>query len=189
MRRIRNAFLVFLTLWIGLPWPAANAHAGLVSSTPKSGAHLKVLPTQVKLQFEEDLLSLGEAPTNVLVIRDPDGVQIDKADSSISGRFLTVRLNPSSKVGIFTANWRVVSGDGHPVEGSFQFSVTSSPTATPMVSATPSPSATLPRTAVAHEEVGFWKQYQSRILLGTLLIIAIAIWARYKMKERAGRSD
>jgi methionine-rich copper-binding protein CopC len=190
MIRSRNALLVTLIFWIGFPLPSAFAHAGLISSTPSSGAHLTALPSQVKLEFGENLLTLGDAQTNVLVVKDSNGVQVDKSDSSISGRFLSVSLNPSSKDGIFTADWRIVSVDCHPVEGSFQFSVTPSPTAAPMVSSTPSLSAT-PATAsvVTYEKAGFWKQYQPRILLGTLFIIAIIIWVRFKIRRKAGQPD
>jgi hypothetical protein len=183
MIRRRNALLVSIILWFGMPLPSAFAHAGLVSSTPESGAHLTVLPSQVKLEFGENLLTLGDAQTNVLVVNDPDGVQVDKLDSSISGRFLFVSLNPSSKDGTFTANWRIVSEDGHPVEGSFQFSVRSSPTVTPVVtpaqSATPTLSAASEVTA-EYEEASFWEQYQSRILLGVLFLAAVTIWVRFK---------
>lgn len=177
MKRIQTALLVVLILWIGSPLPSAFAHAGLVSSTPKSGARLTALPSEVKLEFGEKLLTLGDAQTNVLVVKDPDGVQIDKSDSSVSGRFLSASLDPSEKVGTFTVDWRIVSEDGHPVEGSFQFSVESSPTVTPVVS----PSPTLSQSSNAStEEINFWKKYQARILLGVLFLAAIIIWIRFK---------
>lgn len=183
MKRTRTALLVALILWIGLPLPSAFAHAGLVSSIPASGAHLTVLPSQVKLEFGENLLTLGDAQTNVLLVKDPDGVQVDQSDSLISGRFISVNLDSSSKGGTFTVDWRVVSEDGHPVEGSFQFSVASPLTATPVVS--PSPSVTASPTALTDkfaggEEISFWKQYQSRILLGVLFLVGIIIWVRFK---------
>lgn len=187
MKRTRTALLVVLILWIGLPLPLAFAHAGLVSSTPKSGARLTALPTEVKLEFGKNLLTLGDAQTNVLVVKDPDGVQIDKSDSAISGRFLSASLDPSDKGGTFTVDWRIVSEDGHPVEGSFQFLVASSPTATPVVS--PSPSVTASPTALTDkfaggDEISSWKQYQSRILLGVLFLVAIIIWIRFKKHSK-----
>lgn len=183
MKRTRTALLAVLILWIGLPLPSAFAHAGLVSSIPASGAHLTVLPSQVKLEFGEKLLTLGDAQTNVLVVKDPDGVQVDRSDSLISGRFISVNLDPSSKSGTFTVDWRVVSEDGHPVEGSFQFSVASPLTVTPVVSPSPtlSPSSTASTDEIAGgEEISFWKQYQSRILLGVVFLAAIIIWIRFK---------
>lgn len=183
MKRTRTTLLVVLILWIGLPLPSAFAHAGLISSTPGGGAHLTVLPSQVKLEFGENLLTLGDAQPNVLVVKDPDGVQIDKSDSSISGRFFFVSLNSSNKGGTFTVDWRIVSEDGHPVEGSFQFSVESSPTVTPVVSPSPtlSPSPIASTDEIADdEEISFWKQYQSRILLGIVFLAAIIIWIRFK---------
>lgn len=185
MKRTRTTLLVALILWIGLPPPSAFAHAGLISSTPESGAHLAVLPSQVELEFGENLLTLGDAQTNVLVVKDPDGIQIDKSDSTISGRFLSVRLDSNSKAGTFTVDWRIVSEDGHPVEGSFQFSVISSSTVmsvvspSPLISATPTSSARGTKEIVGEESIGFWDQYQSRILLGLLFLAAIIVWVRF----------
>ena len=183
MIRGRNGLLVALILWIGLPLPSAFAHAGLVSSTPESGAHLAVLPSQVKLEFGETLLTLGDAETNVLVVKDPDGNQVDKSDPSISGRFFSVSLNSNSKEGTFTVDWRIVSEDGHPVEGAFQFSVKTLPTVTPIVSPSPtlSPASTALTGGIADgEEISFWKRYQTRILLGVVFLTAIIIWVRFK---------
>ncbi|MDP1720534.1 MAG: copper resistance protein CopC [Candidatus Nanopelagicaceae bacterium] len=183
MKRTRTTLLVVLILWIGLPLPSAFAHAGLITSTPSSGARLTVLPSQVKLEFGENLLTLGDAQTNVLLVKDPDGVQISESDSSISGRFFFVSLNPSNKGGTFTVDWRIVSEDGHPVEGSFQFSVASPLTVTPVVSPSPtlSPSSTASTDEIAGgEEISFWNRYQSRILLGIVFLTAIIIWIRFK---------
>ncbi len=183
MIRSRVALIVTVMLWIGLSLPSAFAHAGLVSSNPKSGAYLTVLPSQVNLEFGENLLTFGDAQTNVLVVKDPDGVQVDKSDSSISGRFLSVSLNPSSKSGTFRVDWRVVSEDGHPVEGSFQFSVTLSQKVIPVISPTPLLSSTPTASAgviAADGKVGFWKQYQSRLFLGLFFLCAIIIWIRFK---------
>ncbi|MFZ2227498.1 MAG: copper resistance protein CopC [Candidatus Nanopelagicaceae bacterium] len=183
MKRSRATLLVVLALWIGLPLQSAFAHAGLISSTPGSGARLTALPSEVKLEFGENLLTLGDAQTNVLVVKDPDGVQISKSDFLILGRFLSVSLNPSNKGGTFTVDWRIVSEDGHPVEGTFQFSVKSLPTVTPTDSPSPSLSPVSPASTdgiVGGEEIGFWEQYQKWILLGVVFLTAIIIWIRFK---------
>ena len=183
MIRSRNALLLTFILWIGFPLPSAFAHAGLISSTPKSGAQLTVLPAQVELEFGENLLKLGDAQTNLLVVKDSDGIQVDKSDSSISGRFLIVSLLPSAKDGVFTANWRIVSEDGHPVEGSFQFSVTSSQKVVPAVSPTPLLSSTPTASTgviAADGKVGLWRQYRSQLFLGLFFLCAVIIWIGFK---------
>lgn len=191
MKRTQTALLVVLIFWIGTPLPLAFAHAGLVSSTPKSGARLTALPSEVTLEFGENLLTLGDAQTNVLVVKDPDGVPIDTSDSSVSGRFLSASLDPSEKGGTFTVDWRIVSEDGHSVEGSFQFPVEPSPTVTPAVSpsSTLSPSSNASSVAsfgeiTGGEETGFWKQNQSPILLGVLSLVAIISWIRFKRVKK-----
>lgn len=194
MNRNRALLLVILITWIGLPVPSAFAHTGLVSSTPGAGDRLTVLPSQVKVEFEENLLNLGDAKPNVLVVRGTDGVQVDKSDSKISGRSIFVNLYPSSAVGTFTVSWRVVSVDGHPVSGRYQFSVASRLQATPVGSASASlASAPLaPRTAetsTKKESESFWNQYESRILLASAFLVAILIWARFRVLEKTGKGQ
>lgn len=167
--------------------PAAEAHTDLVSSTPAVGAHVKSLPSQVRLEFAENLLALGSGKTNVVIVRDPQGRKIDRKNSQLNGRFLSVGIFPSTFIGYFTVSWRVVSGDGHPAEGSFKFSVGNA--------LKPSPASTLqveaPQGKVA--SLGYagsaWDRYGSRILLFIGALIAFLIWMRFKQKKLYGRKD
>jgi len=187
MNRSRATILVALILSIGIPLPSASAHDDLVTATPAKGDQLATLPAQVTLEFGENLLALGEAKTNVLIVRDANGVQIDKSDSKVSGRFLTVSLNSTDYGGTFTVSWRVVSGDGHPVEGSYQFSTPTSVAISPVVTIAPKPNTTL--EVKKEKEVSFWNRYESRILLGFTLLIALLIWMRFKFLEKGERGD
>lgn len=181
MNRNRALLLVILILWFGAPISSASAHADLVAATPGRGAHLTALPSQVKLEFEENLLSLGNAKTNIVTVTDSAGREIEKADSKLSGRFLTVSLNPAGVSGTFTVNWRVVSGDGHPVKGSYQFSVGSA------TQVAPSPIPTTGSPTDVKESL--WNQYEPRILLGIGALIALFIWARFKFLEKKSENQ
>lgn len=158
--------------------PSAQAHADLVHSNPAAGSQLKTLPTEVTVQFDDDLLVLGGAKTNVLAVRDPQGRQVDLKNSKVSGATLTVGLSPSNVTGTFTVSWRVVSGDGHPVEGTFQFAV-----GTQLVSPSPQSSAPSSKNPNVQSE-SFWSRYQTRIYLALGLILATLIWARFDRTRR-----
>lgn len=182
---MRATLLLTLILWIAIPMPPALAHADLVSAIPSKNAHLTSIPPQVRVEFGENLLILGNAQTNLLVVRDANGVQIDKSDSKVSGRFLQVSLNKTGARGTFTVSWRVVSVDGHRVEGSYQFSTPTSVVNSPAL--TPDSKASASATLNHQIKASYWKNYESRILLGTVFLIAFLIWLRFKYLENSRR--
>ena len=187
MNRMRATLLLTLILWIGIPMPTALAHVDLVSAIPNKNAHLTSIPPQVRLEFGEKLLILGKAQTNVLVVRDANGIQVDNSDSKVSGRFLTVSVNATGVGGTFTVSWRVVSVDGHPVAGSYQFSTPTAVVISPALTPDSKPSARA--NASNYLAASFWKKFESQFLLGTLFLIAFLIWVRFKYLEKGRRRD
>jgi copper transport protein len=99
---------------------AARAHAGLLSSTPAAGDTLREAPRRIVLRFTEPV----EASSSGLVLLGWDGravtlvPQRDLADVAA----FTAEL-PTVVPGGYRVQWRTLSADGHPVEGSFVFFV------------------------------------------------------------------
>lgn len=172
-----------LPILIFLPLPSAQAHAELVSSNPAIGAHLDSLPTRVEVTFDGNLLNIGSAKTNVLVVKDPKGGQIDAKNSHVSGATLSVDVNSVATNGEFTVSWRVVSGDGHPEEGSYTFAVGQA-----TVSALPTPStSTSPATSTSVQYApnkDFWTRYGSRFLLLLAATVGVVIWIGFERARR-----
>lgn len=174
-RLVRFALLATLLF---LPTPRAQAHADLVSSTPVAGARLDTLPTKIEVTFDGNLLTIGGAKTNVLMVKNPQGHQIDAKNSHVSGATLSVDLDPDTTTGQFEVSWRVVSSDGHPEEGSYLFSV-----GTTTASATPSPSESSSPVPSASSE-GPWTRYGTRLMLALAGALAIGIWVRFERARR-----
>ena len=175
MNRRGFAFALLLTFF-WTPTPSAQAHAELVTSSPQVGAYLDALPSQVAVTFDGNLLTIGGAKTNILTVTDPNGKEIDAKNSRVTGTTLTVELNPVSTVGEFVVGWRVVSGDGHPEQSSYRFTVTGSST---ISSPTPTPTPTA--TAKGQD---FWARYETSLLLIFGLILAIGIWVGFERARR-----
>lgn len=177
--RLRRALQIGLLLTLfWLPTPAAQAHAELVSSIPAVGSHVSALPSQVSVTFDGALLTLDGAKTNVLIVKDPQGSEIDAKNSNVSGATLTVGINPTAMSGKFLVSWRVVSGDGHPEEGLYQFTVGDVQSATGSSQSaieTPIPIAAGPN---------FWKRYETRLLLLLGFVLAVGIWFRFERARR-----
>lgn len=176
LSRIIQFGLVTSLLW--LPLPSAQAHADLVSSNPAVGAHLDALPTRIEVTFDGKLLTIGGAKTNVLMVRDSQGSQIDAKNSQVSGAMLNVDVKPVTTSGEFTVSWRVVSSDGHPEEGSYQFTVGQI-----TASAIPTPSgSSSPAQAASTED--FWTRYGTRLMLLLVAALAVGIWVRFERARR-----
>lgn len=165
--------LTLLILGYILLMPAAQAHTSLVSSNPAIHANLAILPSHVQVEFDENLIVLGSAKSNILQVLDAQGRNIDAGNSKTSGSILGIDLKDRSGQGTFTVSWRVVSADGHPVEGSYQFSVAAK--SQTLVPKTPTP---------VHQENSFWNRHNEQIYVSILAIIAIGIWARFEWRRR-----
>jgi methionine-rich copper-binding protein CopC len=106
--------------------PPASAHAVLVSSNPPSGATLAHPPSTVSLTFDENV----RAPAFV-VVTGPGGVRVDDGkQAQILDATVTAQLKPTAPAGAYTVDYRVVSADGHPVEGQLTYTVTTGAPAT-----------------------------------------------------------
>jgi methionine-rich copper-binding protein CopC len=175
-RQVFQVGLIASLLW--LPLPSAQAHAELVSSDPAVGAHLDSLPARVAVTFDGALLLIGGSRTNVLMVKDPQGVQIDAQNSRVSGATLSVDVNPVSISGTFTVSWRVVSGDGHPEASPYQFSVGQSVVLVPTASPNVGPSESVKNPG------DFWTRYGTRLMLLLTAAAAVGIWARFELARR-----
>jgi methionine-rich copper-binding protein CopC len=103
---------------IGLP---ALAHAQLIDAEPKANQVLSSSPTQFKLTFSDTLINLGPT-SNWLRVESAQG-ELVSADAVLNGNQLSALPLQALKPGKYQLIWRVLSEDGHPVQGSYQFTV------------------------------------------------------------------
>ncbi len=114
-RAIAGLIAAFAALAVPL---VASAHALLVSSSPKAGAHLGTAPGVVVLEFSQPL----NAQLSSATVVDPTGHRWNGAvDSSLEIRIALA----TNATGVYTVDWTSVSEiDGHKIGGqSFTFDV------------------------------------------------------------------
>ncbi|HET6763912.1 MAG TPA: copper resistance CopC family protein, partial [Longimicrobiaceae bacterium] len=99
---------------------AADAHAGLVSSSPAAGDTLRAAPRRLVLRFTEPV----EASSSGVVLLTPDGGSLTLAPrpDPTDVAALVADLPPLAPGG-YRVEWRTLSADGHPVDGTFVFYV------------------------------------------------------------------
>lgn len=182
MKRILTAGAVALALLTpgALLAPTALAHSELVSSDPADGATLDSPPTTVSFTFSEPLM-----PDFVRIIgTNPEGVTGDLPVSSVEGPTATVDWPAGAQGGTWQVSYRVVSQDGHPIEGGITFTydgpspsptgalpTSAAPTSTAPTSAAPTSAAPSPSTSPAADSSGG----SSGLLIAGLAVGAIVI--------------
>ena len=97
----------------------ASAHAGLVSSNPASRAELDAMPAEIRLTFNEDM----NRPSYVTVTA-PDGSVLAEGEGAVEGPEVVQSVDDPGQAGTYRVDYRVISADGHPVEGALEFDVT-----------------------------------------------------------------
>lgn len=106
---------------VGASAATAWAHAELSRAEPVPDSVIAQAPLQVRLQFSEAV----EATPDAIVVRGPDGARADggnaRARDDAPSR---VEASLDARVqGTYAVEWHVLSGDGHPISGSYIFSV------------------------------------------------------------------
>ena len=100
----------------------ATAHEQLVDQDPKPGQVVEAGIVEVKLSFSDDLIVLDNAAGSEIVILDEDQNPVNNGCAVVEGRSAIARAD-IDEAGAYQVGWRVVSGDGHPISGSFNFIV------------------------------------------------------------------
>lgn len=119
MRRLLIALLSFAVLVLASPFSAA--HGEIVSTFPEQYSNATPIPTQVWIQFDGNLQTLDGQAINTLEVIDSTGIAVSYGDPIIEGGKISTKVSGQSAPGVFTVNYRIVSEDGHPVEGSYTF--------------------------------------------------------------------
>jgi copper resistance protein C len=99
----------------------AFAHAQLTGSNPKANSVLFAMPSQIRLQFSDEIIELPGG--NVITVTSASGRRIDLGETTVLGNQMTVKLRKISTLGKYTVRYRVISEDGHPVNASYKFSL------------------------------------------------------------------
>ncbi|GID27671.1 hypothetical protein C8E87_7917 [Paractinoplanes brasiliensis] len=110
---------------VSVPAVPAWAHAQLLSSAPAAGAVLPTSPAEVTLRFSEE----PNPSFTTIVLSDTARTRIPTGPPAITSATVTVALEAPVADGVYTVAYRVVSKDGHTVQGSYVFTVGSSSSA------------------------------------------------------------
>ena len=120
--------LVAIALGVGLnlaPASTAFAHSDLQSTSPLPGETVEAGRIDITLKFNEEILA-GEGSGAVISVIGPfEGQSTEHSDGCVDAirGSLVVEGVSLDQPGTYEVNWRVVSADGHPIEGFYDFTV------------------------------------------------------------------
>ncbi|MER7787117.1 copper resistance CopC family protein [Streptomyces sp. NPDC097640] len=119
--------------------PPAAAHTGLTGSAPDDGATVAASPARVSLSFNDPM----DARYSRVAVTGASGRSVTTGAPKVDGRTVSQALTAELPAGRYTVGYRVVSADGHPVSGSYSFTVAAAGTTAPV----PRPSRSRPASA------------------------------------------
>ncbi|MGA5191498.1 copper resistance CopC family protein [Streptomyces griseoincarnatus] len=171
--------------------PQAAAHTELETSSPAADAALAGLPPRVTLTFSDPMTQKYAK----VAVTGPDGEPAAAGDPQVDGRTATLPFD-TGPAGRYTVGYRVVSADGHPVSGSYTFTVraTASPSASPRAAETadaPTPTPSASRAAAADQAGAESSGIGPSALFGggALALVVAAVGAYAARRRRAGHGD
>ena len=104
---------------LALTAPPASAHTSLTGANPAANATVAP-PTQIVLTYADPV----QLPQ--VVLTDAGGGRHEAGKAQAVDNKVTEAVKGTLPNGVYTVGWRVVSPDGHPISGTYTFTVTGS---------------------------------------------------------------
>ncbi len=147
----KQAVRLGLALAAGLLIPAvaagpALAHDALQSTSPEADTTVTSAPGTVSLTLSEPPTDSQSLNLNVITVTDGEGKTLSDGTVTVTGATISTTVTPGAN-GPHKVLWRAVSADGHPIEGSYAYTVQDpARTASAAPSPAPAPASAVPNT-------------------------------------------
>lgn len=168
----------------------ASAHDAVEASSPSDGATVATPPAEVSITLNQPPLGLGSQ----VRVSGPAGTDWADGKVQIVDNVATQKLREGAPAGKYTVQWRVVSSDSHPIEGTFSFTATAgaagSTAAAPVPTVgTPQPGLTpAPEKAPDASEPFPWSLVVfAAVAVG--LLVALGVLARRRLGANDDAAD
>jgi copper resistance protein C len=161
-----------------LPGTPALAHNALVSSTPARDATVVAAPAAVSLVFSEEL----NPDFTTVAVSDAARSRITTGTPVVDGSTGVVPLTQSLANGAYTVAYRVVSVDGHSVQGSYRFTV-DDPALPPAAAPAPGPSGSA-QAAPPTSDPGIPVPVLIGLGVAALLLVGVAAFVYLRGRRR-----
>lgn len=162
---------------------AADAHDELVGTEPAADSTVEVLPPSIELTYSNIPSGIG-AQVQVL---DDAGTDWAEGPVEFVNRTASQAIRTDAPAGEYTVNWRVVSSDSHPIEGTFTLTAQQGSTTAPDTLGTGSAVDAEEPMADAEPTAGVSDfPWSIVVMIGVLVVIVVvlALTARRRLGSR-----
>lgn len=120
LKHVKTSVLLTLGLLLILVFPTATwAHSKLETSTPAADAKLTESVQEVSLSFNANI----DENLSTLKVKNAQGESVEVAEVKVNQNTMLGTLAAPLPSGSYTVEWKIVGGDGHPVDGTYAFEV------------------------------------------------------------------
>jgi len=112
-----TSLLAAVLLALLVPIGAASAHDNLISTNPDAGSTVEKMPKDIAMTYDNIPIAMGSE----IHVVDADGTNWATGEATVTNRVVKQAVQPGTPAGTYTVQWRVVSSDGHPIQGEFSF--------------------------------------------------------------------
>lgn len=120
LKHVKTSVLLTLGLLLVLVFPTATwAHSKLESSTPAADAKITESVKEVNLSFNENI----DENLSTLKVKNAQGEAVEVSEVKVNQNTMAGTLAAPLPSGSYTVEWKIVGGDGHPVDGTYAFEV------------------------------------------------------------------
>jgi copper resistance protein C len=167
----------------------AFAHTRLESSDPADKSSVDTAPESVSLTFNEDI----SAEFASMSVVGPDGTNYATGAVSTTGGQVSTAVSPLGPAGSYEIGYRVVSDDGHPVQGKVTFTLTApgpgaaTPPIAPATAAAPTPEPAPPATTAVDPQASSQPSEGAPIwpwLVGAVILVAAGAVVALRLGRR-----
>ena len=179
---MRRLLLTVATLAVVLgPASPAWAHTELVSASPAKGATLPRAPAEVRLEFSQRL----NPDFTTIVVSDAAKRPVDAADPLTDRAAGRLRFTRPLVNGAYTVAYRVVSADGHTLQGSYPFTVADPSRPAAVVAVSSDTAVAAPAAGSTSRTIAVPAAVPIALALAVTLLAALATF-RYASRRRRG---
>ena len=174
---------------------AAQAHDDVISVQPESGSSVEAGIIDLNVTFNEEVLNTSDGSGFEIIVANASGDLQTVGCISPMGNSLSARA-ALANAGEYTVSWRSVSADGHPIEGSYKFTVSNTAEVDadlinncPRLLIAPAPESIEDPEAIAYSSAGEAVANNNTALeIGILIVVVamvvfFAIWVTARRKN------
>lgn len=157
--------VIAVTLAPALP---AWAHSRLLQTVPAVSTTVTAPVSEVTLTFNEHV----HQQFSVVVVSGPGGVSYSDGHVQVVDDVVHQKVYPL-RSGSYTVEWRVVSADTHPVQGTFGFTVNLPPGLEPTAAPSSPVPSRLATPVTGHRDAPWWSWLLGAAVIGTAGVVLV----------------